>query len=90
MVIGADDTEIWEIRLTPADSWWMEAAEALAEANRIERMAALRASLEDNGVAVEQEVVADAAHDGRLMLPCVERWFAKVLEQARAKGKERP
>jgi predicted peptidase len=90
MVIGADDTETWEIRLTPADSWWMEGAEALAEANRIEKMAALRASLEDNGVAVEQDVVTGVAHDGSLMLPYVEKWFAKVLEQARAKGKERP
>jgi pimeloyl-ACP methyl ester carboxylesterase len=90
MVIGADDTETWEIRLTPADSWWMEGADALAEANRIQRMAALRTSLEDNGVSVEQDVVAGAAHDGRLMLPYVDRWFAKVLERSRANGEEKP
>jgi pimeloyl-ACP methyl ester carboxylesterase len=83
MVIGAEDKETWEIRLTPADDWWMDGAEGLAEANRLERMAALRESLEGHGVAVEQDIVPDAAHDGRLMLPPVEAWFARTLQAAR-------
>ena len=37
MVIGSEDTETWEIRLTPEDSWWMDGAERLAEANRLQR-----------------------------------------------------
>jgi predicted peptidase len=90
MVIGADDTETWEIRLTPSDDWWMDGAEPLADANRIERMAALRRSLEENGISVDQDVVTGAGHDGRLMLPYVERWFAKVLDRSRAETKERP
>lgn len=89
MVIGAEDTETWEIKLAPTDSWWMDGAEALAEANRLERMAALRRSLEDNGISVEQDVIAGAGHDGRLMLPHVEKWFAKVLDRSRTDTKER-
>ncbi|TKT77418.1 hydrolase [Aquamicrobium sp. LC103] len=83
LVIGAEDTETWEIRLTPADDWWMNGAERLAEANRIERMAALRESLEAHGVAVEQDVVPGAGHDGRQMLEPVQAWFARTLQTAR-------
>lgn len=80
MVIGAEDTETWEIRLTPDDtSWWMDGAERLAEANRLERMAALRASFEDHGIAVRQDIVPGAGHDGRLMLAPVQQWMAEVV-----------
>lgn len=87
MVIGAEDTETWEIRLTPADAWWMPGAEMLCEANRLQRMAALRASFEAQGIAVVQDIVAGAGHDGRAMLDPVRTWFAKVLGDAR--GRER-
>jgi len=83
MVIGEEDTETWEIRLAPADSWWMDGAELLAEANRLERMAALLASFEEHGITVAQDVVPGAGHDGRAMLEPVKRWFAKVLAEAR-------
>ncbi|EIM73543.1 hypothetical protein A33O_15251 [Nitratireductor aquibiodomus RA22] len=79
MVIGEEDTETWEIRLAPGDSWWMEGAEKLAEANRLERMAALRRSLEENGVSTVQDIVPGAGHDGRLMLGPVQNWFANLL-----------
>lgn len=84
MVIGQHDTETWEIRLTPQDDWWMEGAEGLAEANRIERMAALHTSLEAHGVRVEQDIVQGIAHDGMAMMGHVEAWFAKVLAASRA------
>lgn len=83
MVIGAEDTETWEIRLTPQDTWWMDGAEALAEANRLQRMAALRQNFEAQGIAVEQDIVPGAGHDGRLMLSAVEAWFARTLGAAR-------
>lgn len=79
MVIGAEDKETWEIRLTPGDSWWMAGAEHLAEANRLERMAALRASLEAQGIAVRQDIVPGAGHDGKAMLEPVCRWMADML-----------
>ncbi|TPM40861.1 alpha/beta hydrolase [Mesorhizobium sp. B2-3-4] len=84
LVIGAEDKETWEIRLTPQDSWWMPGAERLAEANRLERMAALRASLEAHGVACVQDIVAGAGHDGRAMLEPVQAWMATQLGRVRA------
>ena len=82
MVIGAEDTETWEIRLTPADgSWWMDGAEILAEANRLERMTALKESFKAHDIAVEQDIVPGAGHDGRLMLAPVQAWMAKVIAQ---------
>lgn len=83
MVIGARDTETWEIRLRPTDELWMEGAERLAEANRLERMAALRESFEAHGIAVRQDVVANAAHDGMLMLDPVKEWFGQVMRAGR-------
>jgi pimeloyl-ACP methyl ester carboxylesterase len=85
MVIGAEDTETWEIRLTPKDSWWMDGAEQLAEANRLERMAALRKSLERHGIRVEQDMVAGVGHDGRAIVEPVKQWFAKMLSASREK-----
>lgn len=79
MVIGGEDKETWEIRLTPSDSWWMAGAERLAEANRLERMAALRASLEAKGIAVRQDIVPGAGHNGMLMLEAVRNWMADTL-----------
>lgn len=87
MVIGAEDTETWEIRLTPGDSWWMPGAERLAEANRLERMAALRESLEAHGVAVVQDIVPGVGHNGQAMLEPVRRWMTATLAGARA-GRE--
>lgn len=83
MVVGANDTETWEIRLRPTDALWMDGAERLAEANRLQRMTALRESFEKHGVAVHQDVVPDAAHDGRLMLEPVRAWFRHVTAAER-------
>lgn len=84
MVIGAQDTETWEIRLQPGDALWMDGAERLAEANRLQRMAALRGSFETHGIAVCQDIVPNAAHDGRLMLDPVRTWFRQVMSAERA------
>lgn len=83
MVIGGEDTETWEIRLTPEDSWWMPGAESLAEANRLQRMAALRESLESCGIAVRHDIVPGAGHDGRAMVSVVQHWFSTVLASSR-------
>lgn len=83
MVIGADDTETWEIRLTPQDELWMEGAKRLADVDRQQRMVALMASLRAHGIRVEQDIVACAGHDGRLMLPCVQAWLRRILGSGR-------
>lgn len=86
MVIGAEDTETWEIRLEPTDALWMAGAEHLAEANRLERMAALRQSLEAHGIGVRQDIVTGAGHDGRLMLDPVRTWLRQVMKAERRNG----
>ncbi len=83
MVIGGEDKETWEIRLTPEDSWWMPGAESLAEANRLQRMAALRKNLESYGIAVRQDIVPGVGHDGRAMVASVQHWFSAVLGSSR-------
>ena len=85
MVIGSEDSETWEIRLAPEDSWWMDGAERLAEANRLQRMAALRESLESHSITVRQDIIPGVGHDGRAMLAAVQAWFGEVLAAERRK-----
>jgi len=81
MVIGAEDKETWEITIRPGDRWWMEGAD-LAGADRQDRMRALRQSYARHGIAVRQDVVPGAGHDGSAVLGPVKAFFADVLKQA--------
>jgi len=78
MVIGAQDTETWEITLQTGHGWWMENAN-MAGANRQDRMAALRASFEAHGIAVEQDIVPGAGHSGGAVIAPVKAFFRRVL-----------
>ncbi|GAB5467541.1 MAG: hypothetical protein Kilf2KO_05710 [Rhodospirillales bacterium] len=78
MVIGAEDRETWEITITPDDPWWMEGAD-LAGANRQDRMRALKASFEAEGIAVRHDLVPGAGHDGSAVVEPVKAFFAAVL-----------
>lgn len=81
MVIGGADTETWEITITPKDAWWMPGAD-LAGANRQDRMRALKASFEAQGIAVRHDVVPGIAHDDRHLLGEVKDFFGHCLRQA--------
>jgi pimeloyl-ACP methyl ester carboxylesterase len=83
MVIGAEDTETWEITLRPTDALWMDGAERLAAANRLDRMAALRDSYDAHGIGVQHDIVPGAGHDGRLMLEPVRAWFRSAMRTER-------
>jgi len=83
MLIGGDDTETWEIALTPDDDWWMPGAE-IAGADRQDRMRALKASFERHGIEVRHDVVRGVAHDDREMLDRVKDFFAGVLDRQRS------
>lgn len=63
MVIGAEDKETWEITLRPGSSLWMEGADRIGE-TRLDRMQALKASFEAQGIAVQHDIVPGVAHDG--------------------------
>ncbi len=78
MVIGGDDTETWEITITPEHRLWMPAAD-LAGANRQDRMAALRQSFEQHGIDVRQDTVPGVAHSGYALLEPVKAFFSDVL-----------
>lgn len=84
MVIGEHDVETWEIN-NVGGSNWMAGAEA-AGRTRLERLDALKGSLERAGITVQLDVVADAGHDGLLMVPTVQRFFADVLNRRATPG----
>lgn len=81
MVVGADDTDTWEITLTPADARWVIGAND-AGATRIDRIIALRNDFEANGIEVRLDFVPDTRHDGWKLIPAVTDFFAEVLSSA--------
>jgi dienelactone hydrolase len=80
-VIGADDTDTWEITFTPAAPLWMEGAND-AGVTRLDRIDALRRSLERAGVAVRHDVVPGTGHLGWPLVPAVQAFFADVLARS--------
>ena len=84
MVIGAEDTETWEIVTKPSDPGWMDGAD-LAGANRQDRMRSLRRSFESHGIAVRQDTVPGIGHEGGKVLGPVEDFFVQTLAEARSK-----
>lgn len=77
MVVGAEDTETWEIN-NVGDPNWLPGAER-AGATRIERLASLRDSFTEAGISVRFDLVPGVAHDGPRVLPVVQDFFAAVL-----------
>ncbi|MCU1615937.1 MAG: poly aspartic acid hydrolase [Frankiales bacterium] len=77
MVVGAEDTETWEIN-NVGDPNWLPGAER-AGATRIERLASLRDSFTDAGIGVRFDLVPGVAHDGPRVLSVVRDFFADVL-----------
>jgi dienelactone hydrolase len=77
MVVGALDTETWEIN-NVGDSNWLDGADAVGE-TRVQRLDALRRNFEDHGIAVEYEIVPGVGHRGSLVRPAVQRFFSSVL-----------
>ncbi len=82
MVIGAEDRETWEITITPEDDWWMEGAD-LAGKDRQDRMRALKASYEKQGITVRHDMVPGVDHNGSEVLGPVKAFFAEVLARQR-------
>lgn len=78
MVVGAEDTETWEITIPAGSQYWMPGAND-AGRTRIERLAALRASFERHGIPVRHDIVAGAGHWGFDVLEPVKAFFADTL-----------
>lgn len=83
MIVGAADLETWEITHKPGGRNWMPDANH-AGRTRPERLASLKASFEQAGIAVRFDLVANMAHDGLRAVPKVEDFFAEHLTALRA------
>ena len=83
MVIGGNDTETWEITITPENRLWMEGA-TLAGPNRQDRMKSLRESFEAHGIDVRQTTVPGLSHQGFELLAPVKVFFAEQLTRRAA------
>lgn len=78
LVIGGEDTETWEIALTPASDLWRPGADLQGD-NRLDRILALRRSLENEGITVRHDIVPGVGHDGHRVLEEVQAFFSDVL-----------
>lgn len=78
MIVGAEDTETWEITIKQGSPHWMDGVND-AGRTRIERLAALRRSFEQNGIQVRYDEVPGVAHDGYGIVEPVKAFFAEAL-----------
>jgi hypothetical protein len=83
LVIGGNDTETWEITIPRTSSRWMPGAED-AGVNRQDRMASLKASLEQHDIDVQQTTVPGVGHEGFKVLDPVKSFFSAALARRRA------
>lgn len=78
MIVGAEDTETWEITVPRDSPAWMEGINDSGR-TRIDRLATLKANYEKHGIAVRHDVVPGIGHEGwKAMTPVIE-FFAGVL-----------
>jgi pimeloyl-ACP methyl ester carboxylesterase len=80
MIVGAEDTETWEITIKPGDRAWMEGAND-AGRTRIDRLATLKANYEKHGIAVRHHVIAGLGHEGWKALQPVTEFFEQALKR---------
>lgn len=85
LIIGSEDTESWDVIVSRESPTWAPGAND-AGSNRRERLAALGASLQSQGVPVVLETVAGIAHDGMQVLDGVRAFFATVLGDCARQG----
>ena len=82
MVIGAEDTETWEITIKPESRFWMPRVNEPGR-TRLERMVSLKQSFEAAGLSVQHDIVPGIAHDGFSILEPVKKFFAGVLKEGK-------
>ena len=70
MIVGAEDTETWEIAEPDVDA---------GGDTRVARLASLRDNFEAHGIGVRFDVVPGLAHRGLQLQPVVQDFFAGVL-----------
>jgi pimeloyl-ACP methyl ester carboxylesterase len=83
MVIGADDTDTWEITIQPQSALWAPGCEQTG-ANRLERLASLKSSFQHCGIAVRHDVVPGVAHRMAGLAPAINAFFDTLYTQRKA------
>ncbi|GAA2848494.1 hypothetical protein GCM10010517_05740 [Streptosporangium fragile] len=78
MIIGAEDTDTWEITVTEQDALWVEGADS-AGATRVDRLSSLHRSFTDAGITARLDVVPGAAHSGFDILPAVQDFLSRTM-----------
>lgn len=79
LVVGGEDTDTWEITIRPESPLWMPGVDK-AGANRQDRMRALRASLEAQGIATRHDVVPGVAHRMDGVAAAVQDFFSSTAQ----------
>lgn len=82
MVVGDEDTETWEITLSPESRYWMEGGND-AGRTRIDRLCALHDNFAEHGIPARFDRVPGVAHNGYAVLEPVHAFFADILARQR-------
>lgn len=82
LVVGDEDTETWEISVSPESPAYIPGVNA-AGITRITRLEALAESLRRNGNRVTVDLVPGVAHEGYHLLKPTFRTLRRLLRQAR-------
>jgi predicted peptidase len=84
MIVGAEDTETWEITMTEASPKWMPGAND-SGATRIDRLMSLRDSFVRHGISVQFDLVPGVGHEGvaPALLGRVKDFLAGVIQRER-------
>lgn len=85
MLVGDADLETWEITHAPGGTYWMAGAND-AGRTRPERLAALRRSFEEAGVAVRFDLVPGVSHERLKVLDRVKDFLSEALARKRGRG----
>ncbi|MCR6483064.1 alpha/beta hydrolase [Amycolatopsis sp. OK19-0408] len=80
MVVGAEDTESWEI-MNPGGPNWMDGVEETGD-TRVARLETLRDNFVSQGIPVRFDVVPGVAHRGTGVVPVVQDFFGGLLASA--------
>lgn len=80
MLVGAEDTETWEITIQPGSAAWMEGANDSGR-TRIDRLATLKANYEKHGISVRHHLLPGLGHAGPKALQPVVEFFEEVLAE---------
>jgi hypothetical protein len=84
MIVGAEDTDTWEITMTEKSPKWMPGAND-SGATRIERLMSLRDSFLRNEIPVQFDLVPGVGHEGAdpAVLRRIKDFFSGVIQRDR-------